>query len=72
MENKRIIAVDVIISDDKKYLTDNLDLTNDVFEAKIFRTNQDCNYFLFKNNLERRCVPINLYHLVENHLTNKE
>ena len=72
MNNKRIIAVDVVVKDNKKYLTDNLDLTDDVFGAKVFLTTQDCNYFLFKNDLERRVVPVDLFYLVGNHLTNKD
>ena len=65
-EDVRYVAVDLIAKGNKVYLTDNIDLTDDVFDAKSFRSIQDCQYFIDTNGLKRRVKPISLTYLLKN------
>lgn len=62
----KYIAVDLIVSDKKKFLTEDLLLTDDVFEAKSFNTLQDCEYFISSNQLGYRVKPLQVYYYIGN------
>ena len=61
----KYVAVDLVVSDNKKFLTNDLLLTNDVFEAKSFVTLQDCEYFINLNNLGYRVKPLQVFYYFE-------
>lgn len=61
----KYIAVDLIVSDNKKFLTEGLLLTDDVFEAKSFVSLQDCEYFIGSNNLTYRVKPLQIFYYFE-------
>lgn len=61
----RYVAVDLIVSDNKKFLTDGLLLTDDLFEAKHFISLQDCEYFISVNDLSYRVKPLQVNYYFE-------
>lgn len=54
----KYVAVDLLVSDNKKFITEDLLLTDDVFNAKYFVTLQDCEYFISMNDLGYRVKPL--------------
>ena len=66
--NSLYIAVDIVVSDNQKYLTKDYTLVSDLEDCIQFKTIQDCQMFIDKNYaLKRRVVPLKVDYLI-NHL----
>jgi len=69
MGNSLYIAVDIVVMDNKKYLTEDYMLVADLENCKQFKTKQDCQMFIDKKyKLKRRVMPLKVDYLI-NHLT---
>ena len=66
--NSLYIAVDIVVSDNQKYLTKDYTLVSDLEDCIQFKTDQDCQMFIDKNeSIKRRVVPLKVDYLI-NHL----
>ena len=62
------IAVDLVVADNKKYLTKDYTLVADLEDCFQFKTIQDCQMFIDKKEgLKRRVMPLKVDYLI-NHL----
>lgn len=61
----KYIAVDLIVSDNKKFLTEDLLLTDEIFDAKYFTSIQDCEYFINAKGLSKRLKPLQVSYYYE-------
>jgi hypothetical protein len=65
MGNSLYIAVDIVVTGEKKYLTNDCMLTAHLEDCQQFKTKQDCQMFIDKHEgLKRRVMPLQVNYLI--------